>query len=51
MEELCHITSAEKLMMKLSELQNQYKVKRFGLRKECRNDSECFGLFMILVRM
>lgn len=41
-EELCHITSAEKLMMKLSELQNQYKVKRFGLRNECRNDSECF---------
>ena len=41
-EELCHITSAKKLMMKLSELQNQYKVKRFGLRNECRNDSECF---------
>ena len=41
-EELCHITSAEKLMMRLSELQNQYKVKRFGLRNECRNDSECF---------
>ena len=40
--ELCHITSAEKLMMRLSELQNQYKVKRFGLRNECRNDSECF---------
>lgn len=42
LEELCHISSAEKLMMRLSELQSQYKVKRFGLKTECRNEKDCF---------
>ena len=41
-QDLCHIQSAERLMMRLSELQNQYKVKRFGLNSDCRNPNECF---------
>ncbi len=39
---LCGITSAEKMMMRLSELQNQYKVKRFGLKADCRNEAQSF---------
>lgn len=39
---LCGITSAEKLLMRLAELQNQYKVKRFGLNDDCRNVAQSF---------
>ena len=39
---LCNITSAEKMMMRLSELQDQYKVKRFGLKDDCRNEAQSF---------
>ena len=42
LENLCEITSAEKLMMRLSELQNQYKVKRFGLKNDCKNEKGSF---------
>lgn len=42
LEELLHISSAEKLMMKLSELQSQYKVKRFGLKNDCKNENDSF---------
>lgn len=42
LQNLCSITSAEKLIMKLSELQVQYKVKRFGLKNDCRNEEQCF---------
>lgn len=42
--DLCQIRSAEKIMMKLSDLQNQYKVKRFGLRSDCKNEQDCFWI-------
>lgn len=42
LEELLHISSAEKLMMRLSELQSQYKVKRFGLKNDCKNENDSF---------
>ena len=45
LEELLHISSAEKLMMKLSELQSQYKVKRFGLKSDCKNEKDSFWVF------
>lgn len=45
LEELLHISSAEKLMMKLSELQTQYKVKRFGLLSDCKNEKDSFWVF------
>lgn len=42
LEDLCNISSAEKLAMRLSELQGQYKVKRFGLENECKNATDSF---------
>ena len=42
LQNLCGIASAEKLMVKLSELQAQYKVKRFGLSNDCRNKEQSF---------
>lgn len=42
--DLCQIRSAEKIMMKLSDLQNQYKVKRFGLKNDCKNEQDSFWI-------
>lgn len=42
--DLCQIRSAEKIIMKLSDLQNQYKVKRFGLRSDCKNEQDSFWI-------
>lgn len=42
--DLCQIRSAEKIVMKLSDLQNQYKVKRFGLKNDCKNEKDCFWI-------
>lgn len=42
LQNLCGITSAEKIIVKLSELQTQYKVKRFGLKNDCRNEKQSF---------
>lgn len=42
--DLCQIRSAEKVIMRLSDLQNQYKVKRFGLKSDCKNEQDCFWI-------
>lgn len=42
--DLCQIRSAEKIMMKLSDLQNQYKVKRYGLKNDCKNKQDSFWI-------
>lgn len=42
LEDLSNISSAEKLVIKLSELQGQYKVKRFGLENDCKSAADSF---------
>lgn len=42
LEDLSNISSAEKLVVKLSELQGQYKVKRFGLENDCKSAADSF---------
>ncbi len=44
LSDLCHITSAEKIMIKLSDLQSQYKIKRFGLKNDCKNEKDSFWI-------
>ena len=39
---LCKITDAEKFVHELIDLQNQYKVKRFGLQEDCKDEANSF---------
>lgn len=39
---LCKISNAEKFVQKLIDLQNQYKVKRFGIQEGCGDEANSF---------
>lgn len=40
--DLCKITTADKLAQKLIDLQNKYKVKRFGVQDDCKDMANSF---------